>query len=141
MGYRSEVKIVAGRKAADEIRTILAEQDTQLQEIGTNKNGETLFVADWAKWYEDDADEFPDVDAIMTVVDKYAYEVPRQQGNKLNVDQGMEYCRVGESDDDTDYRSNGAGGGYLSVGIVVHDEGSFKVPKKSKTVKPTTKKK
>jgi hypothetical protein len=38
----------------------------------------------------------------------------------------MEYCRVGESDDDTDYRSNGAGGGYLSVGIKVHDEGGFK---------------
>jgi hypothetical protein len=50
---------------------------------------------------------------------------------------------VGESDDDTDYRSNGAGGGYLSVGIKVHDEGSFKLPKKpkSKAVKPTTKKK
>lgn len=126
MGYRSEVKIVAGRKAADEIRTILAEQNSQLTEIGTNDKGETLFAADWAKWYEDEADEFPDVDAIMTVVDKYVYEIPRQQVNKLHIDQGMEYCRVGESDDDTDYRSNGAGGGYLSVGIKVHDEGSFK---------------
>lgn len=126
MGYRSEVKIVAGRKAADEIRTILAEQNSQLTEIGTNDKGETLFAADWAKWYEDEADEFPDVDAIMTVVDKYVYEIPRQQVNKLHIDQGMEYCRVGESDDDTDYRSNGAGGGYLSVGIKVYEEGSFK---------------
>ena len=126
MGYRSEVKIVAGRKAADEIRTILAEHDSQLQEIGTNDQGETLFAADWAKWYEDCGDEFQDVDAIMTVVDKYVYEIPRDQVNELNVDQGMEYCRVGESDDDTDYRSNGAGGGYLSVGIKVYKEGSFK---------------
>lgn len=125
MGYRSEVKIVAGSKAADEIRTILAEHDGPLTEIGTNDKGETLFVADWAKWYEDD-DDFPDVDAIMTVVDKYVYEIPRQQVNKLHVDQGMEYCRVGESDNDTDYRSNGAGGGYLSVGIKVYEEGSFK---------------
>lgn len=125
MGYRSEVKIVAGRKAADEIRKIIAEHDGPLTEIGTNDNGETLFTADWAKWYEDD-DDFPDVDAIMTVVDKYVYEIPRQQVNELHVDQGMEYCRVGESDNDTDWRSNGAGGGYLSVGIKVHDEGSFK---------------
>ena len=124
MGYRSEVKIVAGRKAADEIRAIIAEHDT-LEEIGTNADGETLFVADWAKWYENDAD-FPGVDAIMTVVDKYVYEIPNHQVNQLHVDQGMEYCRVGESDDDTDYRSNGAGGGYLSIGIKVHDEGGFK---------------
>lgn len=125
MGYRSEVKIVAGRKAADEIRTIIAEHDGPLTEIGTNDKGETLFAAVWAKWYEDD-DDFPDVDAIMTVVDKYVYEIPRQQVNELHVDQGMEYCRVGESDNDTDWRSNGAGGGYLSVGIKVDDEGSFK---------------
>ena len=45
MGYRSEVKIVAGRKAADEIRTILAENDSQLIEVGTNDKGETLFAA------------------------------------------------------------------------------------------------
>lgn len=125
MGYHSEVKIVAGRKAADEIRTILAEHDSQLIEIGTNDKGETLFAADWAKWNEDDND-FPDVDAIMTVVDKYVYELPRSQATELPVDQGMEYCRVGESDDDADWRSNGAGGGYLSVGIKVHDEASFK---------------
>lgn len=126
MGYRSEVKIVAGKKPAAEIREVIKKYDgSPLTEIGTNDQGETLFVADWAKWYEDD-DDFPDVDSVMTVVDKYVYEIPRQQGNKLNVDQGMEYCRVGESDDDTDYRSNGAGGGYLSVGIKVHDEGSFK---------------
>lgn len=125
MGYRSDVKIVAGRKAADEIRKIIAEHDGPLTEIGTNDKGETLFAADWAKWYEDD-DDFPDVDAIMTVVDKYVYEIPRQQVNELHVDQGMEYCRVGESDNDTDWRSNGAGGGYLSVGLKVHDEGSFK---------------
>lgn len=126
MGYRSEVKIVAGRKAADEIRTILAEHNSMLSEIGTNDKGETLFAADWVKWYEDDADEFPDVDAIMTVVDKYVYEIPSHQGNRLPIDQGMEYCRVGESDDDTDYKSNGVGGGYLSVGIKVYDEGGFK---------------
>ena len=126
MGYYSEVKIVAGRKAADEIRVILSQHNSGLEEIGTNAKGETLFVADWVKWYEDDKDAFPDVDAIMSVVDKYVYEIPRNHVDALPVDQGMEYCRVGESDDDTDWRSNGAGGGYLSVGIKVHDEGSFK---------------
>lgn len=126
MGYYSEVKIVAGRKAADEIRVILAENNPGLEEIGTNAKGETLFAADWVKWYEDDKDAFPGVDAIMTVVDKYIYELPRSQSKELSVDQAMEYCRVGESDDDTEWRSNGAGGGYLSVGIKVHDEASFK---------------
>ena len=125
MGYYSEVKIVAGRKAADEIRTIIAEHNSQLAEIGTNSKGETLFAADWAKWNEVD-DDFPDVKAVMEVVDKYVYELPRSQSEALSVDQGMEYCRVGESDDDTEWRSNGAGGGYLSVGIKVHGEASFK---------------
>ena len=120
MGYRSEVKIVAGRKAADEIRTILAEHDSSLTEIGTNAKGETLFVADWAKWYEDEADEFPDVDAIMKVVDKYV--CTEERGH----DVGIEYCRVGEEDGDIEYQSNGEGYGYLSVGINVHDEDSFK---------------
>jgi hypothetical protein len=120
MGYYSEVKIVAGRKAADEIRTILAQHDSSLEEIGTNAKGETLFVADWAKWYEDD-DGYPDVKAVMEVVDKYVYA-----RDTPPVDQGMEYCRVGESDDDTEWRSNGAGGGYLFIGIKVHDEASFK---------------
>lgn len=119
MGYRSEVKIVAGRKAADEIRAILAEHDSSLTEIGTNDKGETLFVADWAKWYEDDED-FPDVDAIMKVVDKYV--CTEERGH----DVGIEYCRVGEEDGDVAYQSNGEGYGYLSVGIKVHDEGSFK---------------
>ena len=123
MGYRSEVKIVAGKKAADEIRTILSEHSSQLQEIGTNDQGETLFAADWAKWYEDCADEFPDVDAIMTVVDKYVYELT---GDDVGVDTGLEYCRVGEDDTDTDYKSNGGGYGYLSIGIKVDKEDCFK---------------
>lgn len=127
MGYHSEVKIVAGRQAADEIRAILAEHDnTGLEEIGTNAKGETLFAADWVKWYEDDKDEFPGVDAIMTVVDKYVYELPRTHATELPIEQAMEYCRAGESDDDTEWRSNGAGGGYLSIGIKVDDEASFK---------------
>ena len=128
MGYRSEVKIVAGKKPAAEIREVIKKYDgSPLTEVGTNDKDETLFVADWAKWYEDD-DDFPDVDSVMKVVDKYLCTEER------DYDVGIEYCRVGESDNDTDYRSNGAGGGYLSVGIKVHDEGSFKAadePKKS----------
>jgi hypothetical protein len=120
MGYRSEVKIVAGKKAADEIRKILAEHDSQLAEIGTNDKGETLFAADWAKWYEDDEDEFPDVAAIMAVVDKYAYGLAGE-------DNGMEYCRAGEDDGDTEYKYNGRGYGYLSIGIKVDKEDGFRL--------------
>ena len=51
MGYRSEVKIVAGKKPAAEIRLVLKKFDgSPLTEVGTNMRGDTLFVADWVKW-------------------------------------------------------------------------------------------
>jgi hypothetical protein len=122
MGYRSEVKIVAGKKPAVEIRKVLKKYDgSPLTEIGTNERGDTLFSADWVKWYEDD-DDFPEVDAIMKIIDKYD-AWPRDKGTK---DTGIEYCRVGEDDSDTEYRANGDGYGYLSVGIKVGSEEGFK---------------
>lgn len=145
MGYRSEVKIVAGKTAAKAIKRVIKKFNMTPDKIRVNEKGETLIEWDWLKWYEDDPDEFPEVSAIMAVVDKYISLDPF----KITVDTGMEYCRAGEDTTDTEYRSNGGGGGYLSIGICVGDEASFKpeppkptkVNAKAKTIKPSTAKK
>ena len=106
---------VAGKKPAAEIRKVLKKYGgAPLSEIGTNERGDTLFAADWAKWYEHD-DCFPEVDAVMNIIDKYD-SLP---SDKSSNDTGIEYCRVGEEDSDTEYRANGDCYGYLSVGIRV----------------------
>lgn len=125
MGYRSEVKIVAGKNPAIALRDVIKKFDNicQLSEAGTNERGDTLFSADWAKWYEDDDDEFPDVAAVMKVVKKFAYELTSDAHTPEN---GIEYARVGEDDSDTEYISNGCGYGYLSIGVKCSGEDKFK---------------
>lgn len=136
MGYRSEVKIVAGKKPATEIRKVLKKYDgSPLSEIGTNERGDTLFSAEWVKWYTDD-DCFPDVDAIMKIIDKYE-SLP---SDKRSNDTGIEYCRVGEDDSDTEYRANGDGYGYLSVSIRVDGENGFTSKPKAKSKPKATSK-
>lgn len=144
MGYRSEVKIVAGKTAAKAIKRVLKKFNLTPDKSGVNENGETLFEWDWIKWNDD---EFPEVAAVMVVVDKYISIDPF----KITVDTGMEYCRAGEDTTDTEYRSNGGGGGYLSIGVCVSEDASFKpeLPKpkptkvkaKAKTINPSTAKK
>lgn len=129
MGYRSEVKIVAGKKPAAEIRLVLKKFDgSPLTEVGTNKRGDTLFVADWVKWYEDDPETFPEVAAVMEVIDKYD-SLPASESS---ADTGIEYCRVGEDDSDTEYRANGDCYGYLSVSVKCDQEDGFKPKPKAK---------
>ncbi len=136
MGYRSEVKIVAGKKPAAEIRNVLKKFDgSPLTEVGTNKRGDTLFVADWVKWYEDDPETFPEVAAVMEVIDKYD-SLPASESS---ADTGIEYCRVGEEDSDTEYRANGDCYGYLSVSVKCDQEDGFK-PKPKPKAKPKAKK-
>jgi hypothetical protein len=127
MGYRSEVKIVAGKKAAAEIRAVIKKYDSPLTEVGTNKRGDTLFACDWVKWYEDDTD-FPEVSAVMDVVNKYM-SLPASESSK---DTGIEYCRVGEDYGDNDYQANGDGYGYLSVAVKCYEEEGFKPKPKPK---------
>ena len=144
MGYRSEVKIVAGKTAAKAIKRVLKKFNMTPDKTRVNEKGETLFEWDWIKWDENDRVGFPEVAAVMAVVDKYISLDPF----KITVDTGMEYCRAGEDTTDTEWRSNGGGGGYLSIGICVGDEASFKteppkpkVKAKAKTIKPSTAKK
>lgn len=138
MGYSSQVKIVAGKKPAASIRRIIKKYpNCALQEVGTNEQGETLFETGWGKWYEDDKTSYPEVAAIMKVVDKYVSLDPFKL---TGVDVGMEYARVGEENDDKEYRTNGEGGGYLSIEVVAANRTDFKAtpPKAPRKPKPKT---
>ena len=111
MGYRSDIKIIAGKKAAAEFRKVNKKYDLFTETEG--ENGEWLFEADYLKWYEDDAD-YPDVAAYMEVVDKYVDDFKAGKNGG-----GMVYVRSGETDDDFEWRSNDGTTGSLYRTIAV----------------------
>lgn len=103
MGYRSDVKIIAGKNAAKELLEVNAKHS--LMTVTEGEHDEWLFEAEYLKWY----DEYEDVQAYMDVVHKYA---------ELNgKDDGICFLRQGEDDSDTEYISNGVCDGYVSTGI------------------------
>jgi hypothetical protein len=110
MGYRSDIKILAGKNPAKELHEINVKHQIFTETPG--KGGVTLFVGEWLKWYEDD-DLFPEVDAVMEVVDKYE---DIQTGNR---EDGIDYYRLGEDSEDIDHRSNYTLTESLEVGINV----------------------
>lgn len=110
MGYRSEIKILAGTNPAKELHAI--NEKYQIFTETPGKAGITLFVGDWLKWYEDD-DMFPEVDEVMAVVEKYA---GIKTGNR---DDGIDYYRLGEDSEDIDHWSNYTLPASLEVGINV----------------------
>lgn len=109
MGYRSDIKIIAGKNAAKELLRV--NNKYNLLTFTEGENDLWLFEADYVKWYEDDPDNFPDVAAVMKVVDKY-----RTKSGKEN---GICYYRNGESDDDSETISNGELSAYVCSGIMV----------------------
>lgn len=62
------------------------------------------------------------------VIDKYD-SLPASESS---ADTGIEYCRVGEDDSDTEYRANGDCYGYLSVSVKCDQEDGFKPKPKAK---------
>ena len=114
MGYRSEVKIVAGKNTAKELLAVNAKHE--LFNVTEGDNDEWLFEADWLKWYEDE----PDVAAYVEVIEKFEVKTGR--------DDGLCFLRLGEDDTDVEFRSNGGTYADLSHTIMVN---GF-TPKKSK---------
>lgn len=107
MGYRSDVKIIAGKNAAKELLEVNAKHS--LMTVTEGENDEWLFEAEYLKWY----DEYKDVQAYMDVVHKYA---------ELNgKDDGICFLRQGEDDSDTEYISNGVCDGYVRTEIEAND--------------------
>ena len=109
MGYRSNIKILAGEKVAKELIKVNTKYD--VFEFTEGENGEYLFEADYLKWYEDDPDNFPDVAAFMKVVNKY---LAKSSGHE----NGIQYLRDGEEDGDMENLSNGLLHGYLTTSVV-----------------------
>ena len=106
MGYRSDVKIIAGKNAAKELLEVNAKYS--LMTFTEGENDEWLFEADYLKWYDD----YEEVQAYMDVVNKYA----ALDGK----DDGICFLRQGEDDSDAEYISNGVCDGYVSTGIDVN---------------------
>lgn len=105
MGYRSNVKILAGEAAAKALIKLNKKHD--VFEVTEGENGEYLFVGEYLKWYED----YPDVAAFMKVVNKY---LDKKDGHE----NGIQFLRDGEEDSDTENMSNGLLNGYLTTSIV-----------------------
>ena len=78
MGYRSDIKIIAGKNAAKELLRV--NNKYNLLTFTEGENDLWLFEADYVKWYEDDPDNFPDVAAVMKVVEKYRTKSGKENG-------------------------------------------------------------
>lgn len=124
MGYRSNIKILAGEAAAKALIKVNKKHD--LFQFTEGENGEYLFEADGLKWYE----EYPDVAAFMKVVNKY---LDKKDGHE----NGIQFLRDGEDYDDTESMSNGLLHGYLTTSIVAED---FTPKKPADTTPPAGKK-
>ena len=111
MGYYSKVRILARKKVADKIFTAIKDTGSPFDEIKVSPSGKTYYFETYAKWYEDDPESFPDVDAVMSVLDEV-------DGEK-DGEQDYTYIRVGEEDGDIDRRCFGFG--YLNEGEVYSD--------------------
>lgn len=110
MGYRSDIKILAGKNPAKELHEI--NEKYQIFTETPGKDGITLFVGEWLKWYEGE-DGYEEVDETMAVVDKYADTATG------NAEDGIDYYRLGEDSEDIDHRSNYTLPASLEVGINV----------------------
>ena len=112
MGYRSDIKIIAGKKAAAEFRKVNKKYGLFTETDG--ENGEWLFEAEYLKWYEI-SDEYPDVAAYMEVVNKYT--AMKLKGAPAGC--GFLYYRQGEDSGDIDSWDNGGVNAYVATDIQV----------------------
>lgn len=112
MSYCSEVKILAGKNVAKKINEAIKKFGCPFDTIKEDNNGVTLFAADSVKWYEDD-DSFPEVKAVMDIVEEYANK------SGCGREDGIEYARMGEENEDYEWRGNGSLPAYLCRTIEV----------------------
>jgi hypothetical protein len=124
MGYRSNIKILAGEAAAKALTKLNKKHDVFTLTEG--EGGEFLFEADYIKWYE----EYPEVAAFMKVVNKFLAKTTGHEN-------GIHFLRDGEEDDDVENMSNGLLNGYLTTSVVAED---FTPKKPADTTPPAGKK-
>lgn len=124
MGYTSNIKILAGEAAAKDLIKLNKKHD--VFEFTEGENGEYLFAGEYLKWYED----YPEVKAFMKVVDKY---LAKSSGHE----NGIQFLRDGEDDDDVENMSNGLLHGYLTTNVIAEH---FTPKKPADTTPPAGKK-
>lgn len=107
MGYRSTVKIIAGKNAAAELIEVNKKHDYFTVTPGSND--ETLFEADWIKWIEDE----DDIAEYVQVINKYL-----DLGSDER-DDGIDFYRLGEDSEDVEHRSTYSTYATLDMEIVV----------------------
>ena len=93
MGYRSEVKIIAGKNAAAELLKVNKKHELFI--VTPGEHDETLFEADWLKWYEEEED----VAEYVAVIDKYLGLSSNDPAD------GIDFYRLGEDSEDVDHQS------------------------------------
>lgn len=107
MGYRSTVKIIAGKNAAAEL--IEVNKKHEYFTVTPGSHDETLFEADWIKWYDEDED----IAEYVAVIDKYL-----DLGSDDRAD-GIDFYRLGEDSEDVEHRSTYSTYATLDMEIVV----------------------
>ena len=124
MGYRSDIKILAGETAAKELIKLNKKHD--VFEVTEGEGGEYLFTAEYLKWYE----EYPEVAAFTKVIDKYLAKTDGHEN-------GIHFLRDGEDDEDLENLSNGLLSSYLTTSVVAE---GFTPKKPADTTPPAGKK-
>lgn len=127
MGYRSTVKIIAGKNAAAEL--IEVNKKHKYFAVTPGSHEETLFEADWIKWYEEE----DDIAEYVAIIDKYLNMVNDDESdddydeteNTVETgnsgDNGIDFYRIGEDSEDVEHRSTYSTHATLDLGITVSD--------------------
>ena len=96
MGYRSDIKIICGKKAAADFRKVNKKYN-YFKEIRGQSN-EWLFYSYAIKWYEGEKE----IDEYLGVIKKYA----EMTDDKVSHENGLNFLRTGEELDDVERLSN-----------------------------------
>ena len=96
MGYYSTVRLLAKKKVAKEIFKAIKGNGSPFDELKVSPSGQTYYFEAYTKWDEYCRGSYPDVDAVMDVLD--------------NADEEDYYLiRVGQEDGDIDRYGEGYG--------------------------------
>lgn len=107
MGYRSTIKIIAGKNAAKEL--IEVNKKHEYFTVTPGNRDETLFEADWIKWNEDE----DDIAEYVEVINKYL-----ELGSNERAD-GIDFYRLGEDSEDVEHNSTYSTYASLDMTITV----------------------
>ena len=95
MGYYSDVKVICGNKAYEELKQVWEKVHLTPNRVTSDGKSSWLIEWDYVKWYPN----FEDVNAIEKTVNRIAYDES----------DGIYFVRVGEDINDVEYFGNDKG--------------------------------